>query len=185
MMTTSYYEYLRNISWKGLIYRRFFVYPIIKKYCKGKVLDVGCGTGQFVKYYQSAKGVDVNTDCVEFCQRQGMDVVRMNYDQLPFVNNIFDTIVLDNVLEHIEDPTPLLMECKRVLTPAGQVIILVPGEKGFERDDDHKQFYDHNKLCDLMSNTSFTVTKRISLPIPRLNKILSAFCFMVVARKFE
>ena len=184
-MTTSYYKYLLNISWKGLVYRRFFVYPVIRKYCKGRVLDVGCGTGQFVKYHQNAKGVDVNGDCVEFCKKQGLDVISMDYDQLPFLDNCFDTIVLDNVLEHIAEPTPLMNECYRVLTSKGRVIILVPGEKGFERDDDHKKFYDHRELCDLASSNRFAVIKNISLPIPKLNKRLSAFCYMIVAKKFE
>ena len=185
MMSTPYYEYLKNISWKGLLYRRFFVYPIIKKFCKGKVLDVGCGTGQFLKYCQNAKGVDVNSDCVEFCKTQGLDVINMKYDQLPFCDNSFDTLVLDNVLEHIKDPAPLMNECYRVLTPTGRIIILVPGEKGFERDDDHKMFYDHSELSKLMFTNSFTVTKKISLPIPKLNRILSAFCYMLVANKCD
>ena len=42
-MTRVYFEYLSRISWKGLIYRRLIVYPIIRRYCKGMVLDVGCG----------------------------------------------------------------------------------------------------------------------------------------------
>ena len=47
-------------------------------------------------------------------------------------------MVLDNVIEHIQDPMPLLKECKRVLASKGNIIIGVPLEKGYERDPDHK-----------------------------------------------
>ena len=124
MMTESYFNYLSNISWKGLIYRRLLVYPIIRKYCNGKVLDVGCGMGQFVKYCKGSKGVDVNEECVEFCKKQKLDVIQMDYDKLPFSDKSFDTLVLDNVIEHISDPFPLLRECGRVLKPMGTIIMM-------------------------------------------------------------
>ena len=93
------------------------------------VLDVGCGMGQFVKHCHGSKGVDINNDCVEFCKKNGLNVVKMENDLLPFEDTSFDTIVLDNVLEHIMDPLPLLHECRRVLTRHGRLIILVPGQK--------------------------------------------------------
>ena len=74
-MTRVYFDYLSKISWKGLIYRRLIVYPIIRRYCRGTVLDVGCGMGQFVKHCHGSKGVDINNDCVEFCQKHGLNVV--------------------------------------------------------------------------------------------------------------
>ena len=184
-MTTSYFNYLRNISWRGIVYRRFFVYPIISKHCSGKVLDVGCGMGQFVKYQKDATGVDVNSECVDFCRQQNLTVKKMEYDKLPFSKNSFDTIVLDNVIEHIDNPVPLLNECRRVLTPSGIIIILVPGPKGFSRDADHKKFYDQKGLCQLTEGNSFETIKMISLPLQRLGAVLSAFCFMIVARNSE
>jgi len=180
-MTESYFDYLSNISWRGLIYRRLLVYPIIRKYCKGKVLDVGCGMGQFVKYCNGSKGVDVNEECVEFCKKQELDVIQMEYDKLPFSDKSLDTVVLDNVIEHISDPLPLLRECRRVLTSTGTIIILVPGQKGFKQDIDHKQYYDHGALQNLMSVSNFIPSNCISLPFPNLSKILSPFCFMIVA----
>lgn len=182
-MNKEYFEYLSKISWKGLLYRRLIVYPIIRKYCNGTVLDVGCGMGQFVKHCRGSKGVDINTDCVEFCQKHGLDVVKMEIDRLPFEDSSYDTVVLDNVLEHIMDPTPLLNECARVLKRNGILIILVPGQKGFKRDADHKKFYDHNALRELTKVNNFVPFKCISLPILKLDKVLSAFCFMIVAYK--
>ena len=182
-MTSVYFDYLSKISWKGLLYRRLIVYPIIRRYCNGKVLDVGCGMGQFVKHCQGSKGVDINNDCVEFCQKQGLDVVKMENDRLPFEDTSFDTIVLDNVLEHILDPLPLLNECRRVLTRDGTLIILVPGKKGFKRDADHKKFYNHHSLRELVNVINFMPFKSISLPFVKLSNIINAFCFMLVAKK--
>ena len=53
--------------------------------------------------------------CVEHCKKLGLNAELMIEDKLDF-QTLFDTVVLDNVIEHIQDPMPLLKECKRVFS---------------------------------------------------------------------
>ena len=57
---------------------------------------------------------------------------------------------MDNVLEHIEKPEPVLSEITRVLKVNGNLIIGVPGVLGYSKDPDHKVFYDKDGLRELM-----------------------------------
>ena len=164
-MSEEYFRYLTSISWKGRIYRNFMVYPKIKRYCEGEVLDIGCGMGQFLEYYKSGVGVDINKSCVKYCVARGLDVRLMSKDELPFSDSSFDTLIMDKVMEHIIDPQPLLIECRRVLKPKAALIILVPGAKGYTRDPDHKVFYNFAKLNSILSSNGLVPQVRHQLPL--------------------
>jgi SAM-dependent methyltransferase len=152
-MSSDYFNYLKNRSKLGLIYRKYFLYPKIYKYLNGKILDIGCGVGDFLKLYNHVSGVDINEDCVNYCIQNGLNVKLMAQDVLPFKDNSFNSIILDNVLEHIDNPTNLISEITRVLTPNGILVIGVPCEKGYKYDVDHKVFYDINGIKNLFNNS--------------------------------
>ena len=159
----EYYNYLRSRSFCGYLYRKFILYPRIKKYSINKTLDIGCGIGDYLKYDNNSIGVDINVNCVNYCKKNGLNATIMEVDNLPFDNDSFNTIVFDNVLEHLENPKKILNEIKRVLNSRGYFIVGVPCEKGFEHDDDHKQFYDVNDLKTLLSN-DFNLVKYFYSP---------------------
>jgi SAM-dependent methyltransferase len=150
-MKNSYFTYLQTRSIFGFLYRKLFLYPKLHSYLKGRTLDIGCGVGDFLYIYKDIVGVDINIDCVNYCKSKGLNVQLMNIDVLPFEDNSFDSIILDNVIEHIENPSILLSEIKRVLTPKGILLIGVPCDKGYKFDIDHKIFYDIKSLQTLLS----------------------------------
>ena len=182
-MTETYYDYLTQISWKGTVYRKFFLYPKIMRYCGAKTLDVGCGTGAFLKAFSGAQGVDINEHCVDHCKRAGLNAAYMSTDHLQFAEASFDTIVLDNVIEHIVNPEPLLVECRRVLKPEGNIIVGVPLKKGYARDPDHKKYYSADTLKSLMLGLGFDPQDFFEMPIKGLGNILSSACTYMVAKK--
>ena len=110
------------------------------------MLDVGCGIGDMLSYRQNTVGLDVNPLNVDFCQKRQLEAHMMKPDIIPFRDETFDSVLLDNVLEHIEKPSLLFKEIRRVLKPDGILLIGVPGIKGYQSDDDHKVFYDEKKL---------------------------------------
>ena len=183
----DYLQYLQGISWKGRLFRKYFLYPKLNKLCDGAILDIGCGTGQFLDFLNSprSRGVDVNEHCVNFCLSKNLQVSLMNPDELPFHDNIFDTIVLDNVLEHIADPYKLVSECSRVLVEGGRLIIGVPGTKGFLRDIDHKKFYELGDIYNLGIQTGFFPKSYFHSPFGRFIKNLNSFCIYVELIKVE
>jgi SAM-dependent methyltransferase len=174
----AYFEYLKNRSRLGLLYRNFWLYPRICKHLSGRVLDVGCGIGDFVKFRKHTTGTDINPETVKFCKKQELDVIQMDIDRLPFLSGEFDGVLLDNVLEHITSPKSLVEEIYRVLKPSGTFLIGVPGRKGYEKDQDHKIYYDQNKIVETISAYGFTNKKIFYMPLKStiLDMHLSQFC---------
>lgn len=156
-MEDKYFEYLRKRTVLGLIYRKFWLYPYIKHQLHGSVLDVGCGIGDFLRCCSSAVGVDVNPRTVEWCRVRGLNVHLMEQNKLPFDDGIFDNAVLDNVLEHVPEPSRLLSEVRRILRPNGILMVGVPGPSGYFADTDHKVFYDQVSLISTLETAGFIV----------------------------
>lgn len=151
----DYFAYLQGRSHLGWLYRQFFLYPRLTRRLSGRVLDVGCGIGDFLKFRPGTVGVDVNAHTVDWCRRQGLDCRLMDADRLPFADGSFDAVVLDNVLEHLAEPQPLLAEIRRVLVPGGRLLIGVPGPRGYACDADHKVFYDAADLERVLGEAGF------------------------------
>ncbi len=151
----EYFTYLRQRSKLGLLYRTHWLYPRIARHLTGRVLDVGCGIGDMVRFRPDTVGVDVNEKTVSFCRSEGLDVRQMEPDRLPLEAATFDGVVLDNVLEHLARPQPLLAEIRRVLRPGGTFVVGVPGLKGYRSDPDHKVFYSSRSLREYVSNAGF------------------------------
>lgn len=148
----EYFHYLRRRSLSGLLYRKYYLYPRLNRHLSGRVLDVGCGIGDFLAYRSGTVGVDVNTYAVDWCQNRGLDAHLMAPDHLPFDDASFHGVMLDNVLEHLSQPIGLLLEIRRVLAPGGRVLVGVPGKLGYTCDSDHKVFYDETNLSRVMSD---------------------------------
>ena len=167
-----YFEYLKKRSFLGGIYRRYVLYPRLNCHLKGKVLDIGCGIGDMLSYRKNTVGLDVNPLNVAFCKNRKLNAFIMKPNIIPFNDKTFDSVLLDNVLEHIESPSLLFKEIRRVLKPDGLLLIGVPGEKGYRSDDDHKIFYDKKKLQILAKKNQFNVTQFFYTPLMK-SKFLS------------
>ncbi len=151
----AYFEYLRRRKRAGLWWLNNWLYPRLCRYLKNRVLDVGCGVGDMVRFRSQTVGVDVNPRCVEYCRGLGLEVHLMQADLLPFADGSFQGAVLDNVLEHLERPEPLLAQIRRVLVPGGTLIVGVPGERGYASDADHKRHYPQPKLYACLEAAGF------------------------------
>jgi len=131
---------------------------------RGTVLDIGCGIGDMLRARRGTVGVDVNPRLVEYCRSQGLDARLMTAGHLPFESRAFQSIILDNVLEHIPDPEQLLMEAHRVLCRGGRIVVGVPGSRGYALDSDHKQFYSESQLHARMLRAGFAMMRTLYSP---------------------
>jgi SAM-dependent methyltransferase len=179
----EYSSYLRGRSLVGNLYRKYWLYPQLTKCLKGNTLDVGCGIGNMLSFRPNTVGVDINPHNVAFCKELGRDAQIMMPDLLPFGDASFNSVLLDNVLEHIFEPTPLLAEIRRVLRPQGVVVIGVPGIRGQASDSDHKVFYAEAALSLIAEKNGFGVIKVFHMPLGRslfLSRHLRQYCIYSV-----
>lgn len=99
----------------------------IKKYVSGNLLDLGCGKVPLYEAY--AAFIDENF-CVDWENSlHENEFLDMNADlnkPIEIENNRFDTIILSDVLEHIENPKLLWSEMARIIKEEGILIMNVP-----------------------------------------------------------
>jgi SAM-dependent methyltransferase len=180
MVNNDYFEYLKTRSKLALFYRFNFVYPFISKMLQGKVLDIGCGIGDFLMFKKGVVGIDINSLNIDYCKQQGWEAYLIENNKFPFDDNSFEGAVLDNVLEHLTEPHFTLLEAKRVLKNKSRIIIAVPGIKGYEMDNDHKQFYDEVAMSKLLKDFGFINIKYFYRPTfiksTYFSKKLSQYC---------
>ena len=184
----KYFNYLKRRSFFGLFYRTVLLYPRVERLLRGKALDVGCGIGDLLHHRPNTIGVDINPYNVDFCKKRGLISSVMQVDSLPYEKEIFDSVLLDNVLEHISDPTKLIEEIKRVLRPDGLLVLGVPGLKGQATDLDHKVYYSEAALETLAAKSGFKVNKYLYAPLFRsafLSRTLTQYCIYTQWQKID
>lgn len=101
---------------------------------KGKVLEIGVGTGKNLQYYNYKKvnltGIDISKGMLSKAKEKAemnnypVKLQLANAEKLPFNNNSFDYIIATFVLCSIPNPIKALTEMKRVLKKEGKIILL-------------------------------------------------------------
>ena len=116
----DYFSHLQKITFLGRVYKKLYSSPILFFYARRfgrRIVEIGSGTGNGVlgAFSKSVHGLEINPLAVKYCQSVGLRVDLISPDGLfPVSDGTFDVCVLDNVLEHIEEPKKTLDECYRV-----------------------------------------------------------------------
>ena len=108
------------------------------------ILDLGCATGNYCLALEELGfeciGVDINREYVDIARKRGVRALPID-GSLPFSEKSFDTIIMLEVLEHVEDLDKLLCEVKRVARK--NVLLTVPNNTGYELLRQHKLTFEH------------------------------------------
>lgn len=98
-----------------------------------KVLDVGAGTGDFLKVCKMNSweifGSEPDSGARNIAAKKG---VNLEKDLSKFQNQQFDVITLWHVLEHVENLQEYITTLKSLLTENGRLIIAVPNFKSYD-----------------------------------------------------
>ena len=131
-----------NITYKNKAskYPEKFCKHLFKDYSRSsKILDLGCGTGEFTeeisKLGYDVKGVDINPP-----EGDKYETTDLSCEKTPWEDESFDIIFSKSVIEHFRDPDKLVNEAHRLLKPGGIFICMTPSWKHAYKE----QFYiDH------------------------------------------
>jgi SAM-dependent methyltransferase len=187
----DYFSHLQKISLLGYFYKRFYSSPvlfIIARRFGRSIIEIGSGTGSGIlgAFPKHVQGLEINPNAAEYCKSKGLNVLLINANgTFPIADNTFDSCMLDNVLEHIEEPEQTLDECYRITKENGGLIIVVPGARGFESDSDHKKFYDAEELRSL--DNRWQLQSLFSMPFifksEKLSNSVKQYCLVASYRK--
>jgi ubiquinone/menaquinone biosynthesis C-methylase UbiE/uncharacterized protein YbaR (Trm112 family) len=96
---------------------------LAEKTQKQLFLDLGCGTGNVLKfgkkYFKRAIGVDISFNMLKQAQKNGLEVIQGDTLFLPFKSSLFDVVSIFSVLHHIYDYSLVLNQISRVLKSGG------------------------------------------------------------------
>lgn len=98
----------------------------------GKLLDVGCGNGIFLKrmhkFGWDVSGVEPDSKAAQqaMINLKSDKIVIGNIENSGFEDNTFDAITMNHVVEHLLDPVDTLKNCFRILKPNGLLVVATP-----------------------------------------------------------
>lgn len=109
------------------------VFDLFKAKKGMKVLDVGCGTGNFsiklAKMGCEVVGIDVSEEMLKVAEakarEEGLNIkfYKMDAHQMEFEDNTFDGVLSVTAFEFLKEPEKAIEEIFRVLKPNGQLLI--------------------------------------------------------------
>ena len=170
---TRYYQTPAYISHSGrakglfdtiyLIIRRFTIrskFKLITEYRNGgALLDIGCGTGSFIKYSSKtfhAVGVEPSIRARSICEREKLEVVP-NLQSLS--SGSYNIITLWHVLEHLHDLSATMTFLKNHLADNGTIFIAVPNHESLDAQYYRQEWAAYDVPRHLWHFSKMTMTK--------------------------
>lgn len=139
-----------------------------------KILDIGCGSGDFLASLKWPKfqkyGLEINKEGQELCKRKGIKVFPDEITNIDFKDLRFDVITMWHVLEHINLPDELFSKVNKILSKDGKLIIQTPntesigfkhgGREWFHLDSPRHLFlYNRKAIQTIAEKNGFILTK--------------------------
>ena len=151
----------------------------VREHAGRSVLDLGCGLGGYSKALADGglevQALDVVPEYVERARSIGVDAQVYDGEHVPLPDGSVDTVILLEVVEHLDDPGRLLREARRVArrnvlvtTPnCTQDFGEVPVEFSHMLDVDHRQFFTESSLRELLDGVFGSSVVEQVAPIDR------------------
>ena len=146
----------------------------IEKYKKkGKILDIGCGPGLFLKVAKDNEwedyGVELSKWAFDYGKNMGVNIINKRLEKVKFNDEFFDVITLWDVIEHVENPSGLLLEIKRILKNDGIIVLNTPnigsafakimGKRWWNLMGMHIYYFDKKTIIKILEKNGYKIIK--------------------------
>ena len=167
---TGYQNYLQDRELHLIFFRRQLA-ELENRLPGRKLLDVGCAGGflihEAVHRGWQAEGVELSSFASAYARDTlGLNVRTGSLRESDFAANSFDAVVMDDVIEHFENPLTEVREVYRILKPGGGFLLHTPnagspwrtfmGKKWIHlKPDEHLFYFDPSTIDTLLSKAGF------------------------------
>lgn len=106
------------------------------------ILDIGCGVGQFTPMFlgkfKRVVGLDPSEEYLKVARKKAKKAdynieYLVGFGETFKLNEKFDTITMNMLLEHVDNPIALLKNCKKHLAKRGRILVQVPNASSVTR----------------------------------------------------
>jgi len=131
----------------------------VKSKAEEPILDVGCGDSVYFDDDVDYTGLDIDDESSDIEHGRPQSFIKGDAHDLPFDSSEFNTVVLAEVLEHVDNPVKVLMEANRVA--GNKVLITVPDELRWmeaadpDMNEDHKRKYTGDIIMDQLKHAGY------------------------------
>ncbi|MBS3134661.1 class I SAM-dependent methyltransferase [Candidatus Woesearchaeota archaeon] len=132
-----------------------------------KILDIGCGIGEdlgTIGDYGRVYAIEYSLDAIKLVNKKLLDGLFCNdATKLCFKDKTFNTVVIMDVLEHLDDDRKAFNEAARVLKKNGYLIISVPAVEFLfgphDRRLKHRRRYSRKMLCKMIKSRNMKIVR--------------------------
>ncbi len=184
-IASDWYEFKKNKTTKTELELKKLITNFLKKQ-KGKILDLGSGTGRYLTKIKNGKmyEVDFSKEMIKFAKEKSKkenipaEFNTANATKLPFKNNFFDSAIFIATLHSIKTKKNRIKAVKelfRVLNPSASVLVSVwnknskwfkkrPKEVEIKWKNKYKRYlylFEKDEIHTLFKNTGFIIKNKI------------------------
>lgn len=149
------------------------------------IIDVGPGNGEFLDLLRrhgdaswKLYGVDFAQEAIDALRELKLNAVRSRFEELQWEGPPPDAIVMNQVIEHLEDPARCVEHAFGLLSPGGYLVLETPSVDSWDYKLFHRRYwggwhiprhwvlYDPSTLSDLARRSGFEVVEITHLLSP-------------------
>ncbi len=188
-LKSRYYSQLFNPKWMGIFINPFYfarknLASAVKEFAgelNGDLLDVGCGVKPYRNFFDvsSYRGLDIDN---ETTRRRGIADDFYDGVKFPYGDEQFNSVLCNQVLEHVFNPNEFLLEINRTMKKGGKMLLTVPFVW-----DEHEQPYDYARYSSfglkyLLEKNGFRVikSKKLGGDPTILFQLINAYLYKII-----
>jgi len=166
-------DYLANEKlFRNIFQKRF---NLIKQYHlaggRKTVLDIGCSNGVFLDLFKESGfetwGVEPSGNA-GVASKKGHKILKTTFEKANLPENYFDLVIMNHVLEHVDNSTPVLAKVYRLLKSNAILFVDVPNAGGlgskilgkhwpYLLPKEHKHQFTKESLTKMLGDNGFRV----------------------------